>query len=69
MANKRTWDKTTTKTRMISVRLPLEEYDQLKDYCDGNGLSITDFVRIALQCYLIDENWNAGKEDGGIISI
>lgn len=68
MPEKRIWNKTTAKSRMISVRLPLEEYDQLKSYCESNGLSVTEFVRIALQIQLIDANWN-GKEDGGIISI
>ena len=69
MPEKRIWNKTTAKSRMISVRLPLEEYDQLKSYCESNGLSVTEFVRIALQIQLIDANWNTGKEGGGIISI
>ena len=62
MAGKRIWNKQTAKSRMISVRLPLDEFEQVKTYCDYQGVSMTDFVRIALQLYLIGEQWS-GKEN------
>lgn len=67
MSKKRIWDKQTAKTRMISVRLPNAEFEQVKDYCDSNNISMTDLVRVALQSHFIVENWNTGKEDEGIL--
>ena len=49
---------------MITARLPLVEFDRLKDYCETNGRALTDVVRFALRDYL-DEREDDGKEDGG----
>lgn len=49
---------------MITARLPLVEFDRLKDYCETNGKAYTDVVRFALRDYL-DEPEDDGKEDGG----
>lgn len=58
----RTWSRTTSFTRSIGARLPLELYDRLKAYCDENGRSMTDVVCRALTYffdYLVDD------EEGG----
>lgn len=49
---------------MVSVRLPLAEWEKLKAYCETNGKAYTDVVRFALRNYL-DEPEDDGKEDGG----
>ena len=51
---------------MITARLPLAEFERLKDYCETNGKALTDVVRFALRDYLdLDEREDDGKEDGG----
>lgn len=64
MEKKRDWPIKTRNTRMITARLPLVEFDRLKDYCETNGKALTDVVRFALRDYL-DEPEDDGKEDGG----
>ena len=64
MEKKREWHGKTKFTRMVSVRLPLAEWEKLKAYCETNGKAYTDVVRFALQDYL-DEPEDDGKEDGG----
>lgn len=64
MEKKRDWPIKTRNTRMITARLPLVEFDRLKDYCESNGKALTDVVRFALRDYL-DKRADDGKEDGG----
>ena len=61
---KREWHGETKFTRMVSVRLPLAEWEKLKAYCETNGKAYTDVVRFALRDYL-DEPEDDGQEDGG----
>lgn len=66
MEKKRDWPIKTRNTRMITARLPLAEFERLKDYCETNGKALTDVVRFALRDYLdLDEQEDDGKEDGG----
>ena len=64
MDKKREWHAETKYTRMVSVRLPLAEWEKLKTYCETNGKAYTDVVRFALRDYLVDEQEDDGKEDG-----
>lgn len=64
MDKKREWHAETKYTRMVSVRLPLAEWEKLKIYCETNGKAYTDVVRFALRDYLVDEQEDDGKEDG-----
>ena len=64
MEKKREWHGETKFTRMVSVRLPLAEWEKLKAYCETNGKAYTDVVRFALRDYL-DEPEDDRKEDGG----
>ena len=61
MDNKREWHAETRYTRMISARLPLAEYEQLKNYCEENGHALTDVVRFALREYIDAREGEKGR--------
>ena len=46
---------------MISARLPLAEYEQLKNYCEENGHALTDVVRFALREYIDAREGEKGR--------
>ena len=61
---KRTWSIQTAKSRMITARLPLDEFDRLKAFCDSENLGVTETVRLALS-YFMDEFEKGGSGDSG----
>ncbi len=60
----RSWSIRTAKSRMITSRLPLDEFDRLKAFCEREGLGVTETVRLALS-YFMDEFEKGGSGDSG----
>ena len=61
MDKKREWHAETRYTRMISARLPLDEYARSKNYCEEHGHAFTDVVRFALRDYIDAREGEKGR--------
>ena len=49
---KRKWSIQTANSRSIGVRLPNDEYERLKNFCNDHGFTTPDLVRAALSDYM-----------------
>ena len=50
-------------TTKVSVNLPTESVEQLKDYADSDGITMTEAIRraLGLQHFLANESAKGGK--------
>lgn len=64
---RRRWSRTTCDSYMMSVRVPLDQMDELRRYVEYTGHSITDVVLSALTEYLANHSpmEDAMEQEGG----
>ena len=58
----RKWTTRTAYTQYVSLRLPIDQYERLKKFCDEYNCTITAFARLALEHYM-DEIEEGGQAD------
>ena len=58
----RKWTTRTAYTQYVSFRLPIDQYERLKKFCDEYSCTTTAFSRLALEHYM-DEIEEGGQAD------